>query len=111
MRLLLQPAAGIIFIYAFEEELFVRSKSDTADEATGVTNLIHDFAPRFAVRLRGRRSGFMLGVVELINGARTVGVERHSDANNVVRSRGWGLSKHRCQPMQADGKKNYKKDY
>ncbi len=83
MGLLLQPAGRIILIYALEEELFVRSKENTANEPTRITDLIDDLAARFSVRITCRRDRFMLGVVELINGARTVGVQAHGHANSV----------------------------
>jgi len=47
MGLLLQPAGRIILIYALEEELFVRSKENTASESTRITDLIDDLAARF----------------------------------------------------------------
>src|SRR5438067_10244803 len=103
MGLLLQPAGRIILKYALEEELFVRSKENTANEATRITDLIDDLAARFSARITCRRDRFMLGVVELINGARTVGVHAHGHANSVSRTRLGILGDDRQSPRESTG--------
>jgi hypothetical protein len=68
MRLCFQPAGRVILVHALEEELVIRSKDNAADEATRLTDLIDDLAPRSSVRISRGRDGFVRGIVELING-------------------------------------------
>src|ERR1700736_1401778 len=82
--LLFQSAGRIIFIYALEEELFVGSKDNAAGEPARLTDLIDDLSPRLSVRISRGRDGFVPGIVDLINGARAVGVKADSHANGVV---------------------------
>ncbi len=87
MGFLLQPAGCIIFIYALKEGLFVRSKNNAAREPARLAELLDNFAPRFAVRFSGSRDCFVLCVIELINGARTIVVQRDGHSNGFVRCR------------------------
>jgi hypothetical protein len=87
---LFEPAGRIIFVYAFEQEPFVRSEDNPADESSGVTDLINDFAARFSVSISRGRDCFMLRIVELINGALAVGIQRDRHSNSVV----WGGRRH-----------------
>src|SRR5438876_4259232 len=72
MGLLLQSAGPIILIYALEEELFVRSKENTAHEPARITDRIEDLATRFSDRIRCGRARVMLRIVALINGPRPI---------------------------------------
>jgi len=106
MGLLLQPAGPIILIYALEEELFVRSKENTAHEPARITDLIDDLAARFSVRISCGRDCFMLGIVELINGARTIGVQADGHANGVSWTRRGNLGDDRQSPRETAGGDN-----
>src|SRR5947209_19408429 len=71
MGLLLQPAGPIILIYAVEEELFVRSKENTAQEPARITDLIKELAARLSVRISCGRQCFILCLVAFIDCSRT----------------------------------------
>src|SRR5947199_2641955 len=84
MTILLPRAGRIIFVCAFEQEPSVRPEDNSADESSGVTDLINDFAARFSVGISLGRDSFVLRIVELINGARAVGIQRDRHSNSVV---------------------------
>src|SRR5207247_10528800 len=104
MGLLLQPAGSIILIHALEEELFVRSKENTAHEPARITDLIDDLAARFSARISCGRDCFMLGIVELINGARTIGVQADGYANGVSWTRRGNLGGDITRPREVAGR-------
>src|ERR1051326_6733272 len=82
--LLLEAPGGIIFIYALELKLAVRSEKNAAREFSILAHLVNDFVARFSIGLRRGSDRLVFHVVELINRSRAIGIERNGHANGVV---------------------------
>src|SRR5437868_15139850 len=69
------------------------------------SDLINDFAARLSVGISRGRDSFMLRIVELINGARAVGIQRDRHSNSVVCAGRWRLRDDRQSRRQSDREK------
>src|ERR1041384_3324576 len=65
--LLFEVPGGIIFIYALELKLAVRSENDAAREFSILGHLVNDFVSRFSIDFRRSSDRLVFCVVELIN--------------------------------------------